>query len=144
MPKSRGQQRQDLESFDAIASPSSSTSHRRFEALQSAQKAKNSKLIDTLESTDGNLDMDSEEELCVICLGAVGASDAIWQCRVCLVHTFHLECVQRWVRDGVKEKGLDKTAFPLADTYWKCPNCASRCCSCHTLRAFAESYALLR
>ena len=62
---------------------------------------------------------------CLICLSGIRRSAAVWSCLQCYC-SYHLECVQLWVRDGVTDQRgavLSPELFPARPSSWSCPKC---------------------
>lgn len=53
--------------------------------------------------------------ICLICIGSVKRTEAIWNCLSCFCF-MHLSCIQRWARDSVS---LNKEG----SSHWPCPKC---------------------
>ncbi|KAF0977871.1 hypothetical protein FDP41_003193 [Naegleria fowleri] len=50
---------------------------------------------------------------CLICSDSIARQHATWYCQDCF-RVFHLNCVQRWVKEKIEDEDR---------TYWKCPAC---------------------
>ncbi|GAU98606.1 hypothetical protein RvY_09730-2 [Ramazzottius varieornatus] len=61
---------------------------------------------------------------CLICIGSIRRSDAVWNCANCSV-SLHLTCTQKWAKDGVIRSSnfLSDELFPDKDKFWACPKC---------------------
>lgn len=60
---------------------------------------------------------------CLVCLSNIKRVEAAWSCRQCYC-LFHLQCIQQWARDGVKQHSLlSPELFPAQDLLWSCPKC---------------------
>ena len=47
----------------------------------------------------------------------------VWSCHQCYC-LFHLQCIQQWARDGVKQTSLlSPELFPGQEVFWSCPKC---------------------
>ena len=47
----------------------------------------------------------------------------VWSCEQCFC-ILHLQCIQQWARDGVKQASvLSEELFPQQDIPWSCPKC---------------------
>ncbi|KAL1117247.1 hypothetical protein AAG570_004573 [Ranatra chinensis] len=62
--------------------------------------------------------------ICLICIGTVKRTEAIWNCESCYGF-FHLPCVQRWAKDSIAHQKLTLAERPNKDTIilWQCPKC---------------------
>ncbi|XP_066286715.1 NF-X1-type zinc finger protein NFXL1-like [Branchiostoma lanceolatum] len=61
--------------------------------------------------------------VCLICIATIKRNEPVWNCRLC-VCMLHLQCIQRWVRDGVTQTSLlSDEHFPNRDIPWQCPKC---------------------
>ncbi|XP_041971572.1 NF-X1-type zinc finger protein NFXL1 [Aricia agestis] len=63
---------------------------------------------------------------CLICIGSIKRSDAIWACDHCFAY-FHLSCIQKWANDSVSLRSEEVQA-PIAvykqkKIEWCCPKC---------------------
>ncbi|XP_077976077.1 NF-X1-type zinc finger protein NFXL1-like isoform X1 [Styela clava] len=60
---------------------------------------------------------------CLVCISSVKRQEAIWNCYGCFA-TFHLSCIQRWIREGIARKSvLSDEHFPNKEHPWYCPKC---------------------
>lgn len=67
--------------------------------------------------------LQTKANVCLICIESVKKAEPIWNCSGCYT-TFHITCIQRWVKDGVyQHSALSKEHFPDRDVPWFCPKC---------------------
>ncbi|XP_065844834.1 NF-X1-type zinc finger protein NFXL1-like [Oscarella lobularis] len=69
--------------------------------------------------------------VCLICISSVKRDNPVWNCCGCFT-VFHLQCIQKWARDGVALRQLHGTATEEKTEHWFCPKCrkeyvASQC-----------------
>jgi len=56
--------------------------------------------------------LQTKANVCLICIESVKKAEPIWNCSGCYT-TFHIMCIQRWVKDGVyQHSALSKEHFP--------------------------------
>ncbi|XP_067003149.2 NF-X1-type zinc finger protein NFXL1 [Anabrus simplex] len=64
--------------------------------------------------------------VCLICIGSVKRTEAIWNCVECYCF-FHLTCIQRWARDSIafQKQALEDLPHQKghSDLQWSCPKC---------------------
>ncbi|XP_048589157.1 NF-X1-type zinc finger protein NFXL1 isoform X2 [Nematostella vectensis] len=61
--------------------------------------------------------------VCLICIASIKHVDAVWSCGQCYC-IFHLQCIQKWSRDGaVQNSTLSQENFPAVEATWCCPKC---------------------
>eukprot|EP00058_Branchiostoma_floridae_P026212 XP_002611702.1 hypothetical protein BRAFLDRAFT_117080 [Branchiostoma floridae] len=57
--------------------------------------------------------------VCLICIATIKRNEPVWNCRLCAC-MLHLQCIQRWVRDGVTQTSLlSDEHFPNRDIPWQ-------------------------
>lgn len=75
---------------------------------------------------DGILDrlnqaLDSESNVCLICIDSIRRTQPIWTCQPCRV-SLHLVCVGSWARDRLAQQQLSDDPR-VSEPVWNCPNC---------------------
>jgi len=65
----------------------------------------------------------SKASVCLVCIETIRRTEAIWSCTGC--HTsFHLTCLQKWVKDGVYQQTRDiDEEIDTRTIPWHCPKC---------------------
>lgn len=64
----------------------------------------------------------TRNDCCLICLDDIKRENPIYSCQGCF-ESYHLQCIQTWVRDGVAISALSTTNFPDRAKPWYCPKC---------------------
>ncbi|KAG2388694.1 hypothetical protein C9374_000133 [Naegleria lovaniensis] len=108
-----------MKGVDAFSSLPSSSSIRES-SNRSFKKLKNRTLSDEQVSALSLHDrliyeLTKQTYTCLICRDTIARHHATWYCQDCF-GVFHLNCVQRWVKEKIEDEDR---------TYWKCPACQS-------------------
>ncbi|GAB1601514.1 gem-associated protein 5-like [Argonauta hians] len=64
----------------------------------------------------------SNTSACLVCIESIKKTDAIWCCQGCYC-IFHIQCIQKWVREGVHQQNLKHDNIEALDIPWYCPKC---------------------
>ncbi|XP_020629848.1 NF-X1-type zinc finger protein NFXL1-like [Orbicella faveolata] len=110
-----------------------------FEDSSEDEEINDSEILNNTLKNYRNTSQDSEEGLnktaqylidsckpgssvCLICIASIKHVDAVWNCSQCF-STLHLQCIQKWARDGAAYNLLSSDNISQADLPWYCPKC---------------------